>query len=107
VNAAGIRRAHLVGSIPAATAADAMRLAVERLGPDLDYLPDGETGERRNWLISMIDGLHGHPDLRLVREGDWSDYGKTPRFALRPGHGTVRIRAQWPRDRLAHRHARS
>jgi hypothetical protein len=85
VNAAGIRRAHLVGSIPAATAADAMRLAVERLGPDLDYLPDGETGERRNWLISMIDGLHGHPDLRLVREGDWSDYGKTPRFALRPG----------------------
>jgi fermentation-respiration switch protein FrsA (DUF1100 family) len=69
-----------------------MRLAVERLGPDLDYLPDGETGERRNWLISMIDGLRGHPDLRLVRDGDWSDYGKTPRFAVRPGrrlHGAA------------------
>ena len=38
--AVGVRRAHLVWSIPAATAADAMRLAVKRLGPDLDYLPD-------------------------------------------------------------------
>jgi len=37
----GDRRAHLVGSIPAVTAAKAMRLAVERLGPELDYLPDG------------------------------------------------------------------
>ena len=40
----GVRRAHLVGSIPAATAAEAMRLAVKRLGPELHYLPDGETG---------------------------------------------------------------
>jgi len=82
----GVRRAHLVGSIPAATAADAMRLAVERLGPDLDYLPDGETGERRNWVISMIERLREHPDLKLVKQGDWSDYDKTPRFALRRGH---------------------
>ncbi len=81
-----IRRAHLVGSIPAATAADAMRLAVERLGPELDYLPDGETGERRNWVISMIESFREHPDLVLAKQGDWSDYDKTPRFALRPGH---------------------
>jgi hypothetical protein len=76
----------LVGSIPAATAAEAMRLAVRRLGPDLDYLPDGETGERRNWIISMIEGFRTHPDLELAREGDWSDYDKTPRFAIRSGH---------------------
>ncbi len=82
----GDRRAHLVGSIPAATAADAMRLAVQRLGPELDYLPDGETGARRNWVIGMIEGFRAHPDLRLVKDGDWSDYDKTPRFALRPGH---------------------
>ena len=81
-----IRRAHLVGSFPAPTAAEAMRLAVDRLGPDLDYLPDGETGERRNWVISMIEGFRQHPDLRLAREGDWSDYDKIPRFALRRGH---------------------
>jgi hypothetical protein len=80
------RRAHLVGSIPAPSASDAMRLAVDRLGPDLDYLPDGETGERRNWVISMIDAFRDHPDIRLVKPGDWSDYDKTPRFGLRPGH---------------------
>jgi hypothetical protein len=63
-----------------------MRLAVDRLGADLDYLPDGETGERQNWVIAMIEGFRRHPDLRLAREGDWSDYDKTPRFALRRGH---------------------
>jgi hypothetical protein len=82
----GVRRAHLVGSFPAATAEEAMRLAVERLGPDLDCLPDGETGARRNWVISMIEGFRVHPDLKLVKQGDWSDYDKTPRFALQPGH---------------------
>jgi hypothetical protein len=82
----GVRRAHLVGSIPAATAAEAMRLAVKRLGPELDYLPDGETGVRRNWILGMIEGFRTHPDLRLVKDGDWSDYDKTPRFALQPGH---------------------
>ena len=82
----GVRRAHLVGSIPAATAAKAMRLAVERLGPELDYLPDGETGDRRNWVINMIEALRAHPDFRVVKDGDWSSYDKTPRFALRPGH---------------------
>ncbi len=34
-----------------------MRLAVQRLGPDLGYLPDGETGVRRNWVIGMIEGF--------------------------------------------------
>jgi hypothetical protein len=82
----GIRRAHLVGSLPGDTAEEAMRAAVERLGPDLDYLPDGETGERRNWVIGMIESFRKHPDLRVTREGDWSDYDKLPRFAVRPGH---------------------
>lgn len=79
------RRAHLVGSIPAATAEDGMRLAAGRLGPDLDFLPDGETGERRNWTNHMIDRLRRHPDVRLARDGDRSGYDSLPRFALRPG----------------------
>jgi hypothetical protein len=82
----GGRRAHLVGSLPGDSAEEAMRAAVERLGPDLDYLPDGETGERRNWVISMIESFRKHPDLRVTKEGDWSDYDKLPRFAVRPGH---------------------
>ncbi len=83
---AAIRRAHMVGSVPEPTADEAMRVTMEQLGPELDYLPDGETGDRRNWVISMIEGFRGHPDLRLTKEGDWSDYDKLPRFAVRPGH---------------------
>lgn len=79
------RRAHLVGSIPGDDAADAMGLAVEQLGADLPYLPDGETGVRRNWVISMIEAFRQHPVLELAKDGDWSDYDRTPRFRVRRG----------------------
>jgi hypothetical protein len=63
-----------------------MSQALDRLGPLLRSLPDGETGERRNWIISSIEALRSHPDLELASEGDWSDYDKTPRFKVRKGH---------------------
>jgi hypothetical protein len=80
------REAHLVGSLPGSTAAEAMGTALEILGPFLRSLPDGETGERRNWVLSIVEQLRTHPDLELQREGDWSDYDKTPRFRVRRGH---------------------
>ena len=80
------RRAHLVGSLPGAGGPEAMELAVSRLGPLLATLPDGETGERRNWVISMVEALRHHPDLELIQEGDWSDYDHLPRFRVRRGH---------------------
>ena len=63
-----------------------MRLAMTTLGPQLRSLPDGETGDRRNWIISIIESLRTHPDLELAKEGDWSDYDKTPRFKVKHGH---------------------
>jgi hypothetical protein len=80
------REAHLVGSLPGPTADVAMATALETLGPYLRSLPDGETGERRNWIISIIEGLRSHPDLELRKPGDWSDYDKTPQFKIRKGH---------------------
>jgi hypothetical protein len=62
-----------------------MALAVERLGGSLDFLSDGETGERRNWIISMLDAFRDHPVLEIAKDGDWSDYDKTPRFRIKPG----------------------
>jgi hypothetical protein len=55
------------------------------LGPYLRTLPDGETGERRNWVISIAEGLRQHPDLELRKAGDWSDYVKTPVMRIRRG----------------------
>ncbi len=80
------RRAHLVGSLPGADAQDAMRSALDQLGPLLASLPDGETGERRNWILNIVEGMRQHPDLEVAKEGDWSDYDKTPRFKIRRGH---------------------
>ena|SRR6266568_9635038 len=81
------RSAHLVGSIPAPDAEAAMSMALERLGPLLRTLPDGETGDRRNWINHIIEGFRDdHPDLELARDGDWSDYDRTPRFRVRHGH---------------------
>ncbi len=80
------RAAHLVGSTPFADAGDAFEIAFDRLGGHLRSVPDGETGERRNWIIHIIEALRRHPDLEVAREGDWSDYDRTPTFRVRKGH---------------------
>ncbi len=80
------RSAHLVGSLPGDDARDAMQLAVGKLGDRLRTLPDGETGERHHWIIHIITALRRHPDLELKKEGDWSDYDKTPVLRVRKGH---------------------
>ena len=80
------RQAHLVGSLPGQDAEEAMRGALKRLSPWLTRLPDGETGDRRNWILHIIEGFRSHPDLELVKAGDWSDYDRTPRFRIRKGH---------------------
>ena len=79
------REAHLVGSLPGSTPQAAMAGALEILGPYLRTLPDGETGARRNWVISIIDALRTHPDLELRKPGDWSDYDNTPVLRVRKG----------------------
>lgn len=79
------REAHLVGSLPGSTAAEAMSTALGILGPYLRTLPDGETGARRDWITSIVDGLQTHPDFTMRKPGDWSDYDKTPVLKLRRG----------------------
>lgn len=109
----GPRAALLVGSIPGAGAHEAMTMAVDTLGPYLMALPDGETGERRNWIAGMVDALRVVPALRVAREGDWSAYGAGPRLSVRRGH---RLRADdlplgyadaWESSREAHRAVQS
>lgn len=80
------RWAHLVGSTPFDNAEEAMELALTRLDGRLRTLPDGETGERRNWIIHIVESLRQHPDLEVKREGHWGDYDDTLTFAVRRGH---------------------
>jgi len=81
------RTVHLVGTIPAASTREALDLVVETVGDRTGkWLPDGETGDRGNWIGRIIESLRSHPDLEVKREGDWSDYDETPVFAVRRGH---------------------
>jgi hypothetical protein len=80
------RSAHLVGSTPFRDAPEALDIFAERLGPLLRTVPDGETGERKNWILELIESFRQHPDLELAKSGDWSDYDKIPTFRVRRGH---------------------
>jgi hypothetical protein len=85
-NPAMTRYTHLVGTLPGDTTEDAMRTALERVGPHLRSLPDGETGDRRVWIVGLIESFRGHPDLEVAREGDWSDYQHQLNYRVRRGH---------------------
>lgn len=80
------RWVHLVGTVPAHDAQEAFDLFSAKLSDRLPtWVPDGETGNRQDWIQRIIDGLRGHPDLRLAKDGDWSDYDNTPYFRVAPG----------------------
>ena len=75
---------HLVGSIPLADAESVMRLAGERLGPLGRRIPDGETGERGDWIQYLVHVVSQNPDLEHVI--DDSSPGRA-RHYHRPRHG--------------------
>jgi hypothetical protein len=81
------RRAHLVGSIPGTSAAEAMEAALNRLGPYLLTLSDGETGARAWWIGACISNLSSNPSLERTGGGrrDFSTYEDVPQYRLREG----------------------
>ena len=76
------------GSMPADVESDeaATRMLLEEVGSYLRFLPGPETGARANWIVPLLLGLKDHPDLELVKDGDWSDYDHTTRFRIKKGH---------------------
>lgn len=62
------RRLHVIGSYPAATAEAAMNDMLSRAAPQLAYLPYGEPGERRDWIVHIIiNGLRIIPTCASAR----------------------------------------
>src|SRR5262249_23323262 len=85
-------RAHLVGSLAFESAGEAMR-AVAATGEAVDWIPDGETGQRGNWVrqherrFREIDGLEEHAggvQPRLVK-GRLPWRATVPEYVLRAG----------------------
>lgn len=69
------RGVHLVGSVPLENAASVYAMAGSVLGEHLRRIPDGETGERTNWVRWQFPVLERSAQLEPV--GGNGDYGKT------------------------------
>lgn len=98
------RSVHLVGALPGDSPEEALELAYSTVGEHLHTVPDGETGDRRKWVIAIFDMMRGHPDVKIGKDyggtydpavdtGDldaataegknWSDFDHVPRLKLR------------------------
>jgi len=60
-------RTHLVGSLPFVDARDAMKESLERLGATLPHVPDGETGERKDFILHLGNRMVQNPQLKARR----------------------------------------
>jgi hypothetical protein len=81
------RDVHLVGSVPMANAREVFEKVSAALGPRIKRLPDGETGERGDWITWLEPVFGRHPAFQ--KSGEFfrvhaSGTGRE-RYALKPG----------------------
>ncbi|MDE0349708.1 MAG: hypothetical protein OXM56_08375 [Gammaproteobacteria bacterium] len=58
-------RVHLVGSIPLTNAESVFAAVARTLGSRVARIPDGETGERSNWIAWQLPLLQAHPHFEV------------------------------------------
>jgi hypothetical protein len=81
------RNIHLVGSVPLANAREVFVTVSAALGPHLLRIPDGETGERSDWIAHLEPVFANHPALEKSDEVfrlHPTAPGRT-RYRLKPG----------------------
>lgn len=61
-----MRKVHLVGSVPLETAVEVFEASSSSLGAYLHRLPDGETGDRRNWINFQYGVLADNPQFEFA-----------------------------------------
>jgi hypothetical protein len=81
------REVHLVGSVPGAGAAEVFERVSAALGQRLRRIPDGETGERQDWIVWLERVFADSPALEQSDEVFRLHATATPRirYRLRPG----------------------
>jgi hypothetical protein len=81
------RNVHLVGSVPGSNAADVFERISAALGSRLKRIPDGETGERADWITWLEPVFAASPALEKSDEVFRLHPTATPRirYRLKPG----------------------
>jgi hypothetical protein len=82
--------AHLVGSVPLASAEAVFRLVGGALGTRVRRIPDGETGPRADWIVWQYPVLSSRPQFEVAPPTP-SSYRALPRLRLRPGEDVTAL----------------
>ncbi|MEM6110727.1 hypothetical protein AAHS21_31625 [Mycobacterium sp. 050272] len=48
-------------------------------------VPDGETGSRNQWVVSIVEALRSNSAVTLKKDGKWSTYDDRPSFKVKRG----------------------
>jgi hypothetical protein len=87
--------AHFNGSVNLADAESVMREIVSRVPSGLRRVPDGETGDRDNWIMFQMRKFQQSPSLVMTQAGGGEgDYEQTPQFRLADGIDPAQV--TWP-----------
>ncbi len=76
--------AHLVGSVPLASAEVVFRAVAAEIGDRLRRMPDGETGPRSDWIVWQLPVFTSQPQLEVVPPGP-NSWRPLPRVRLAEG----------------------
>jgi len=81
------RGIHLVGSVPFATSAEVFERISAAFGPRIARIPDGEVGERIDWVTHLERLFRGHPAFEPSGEvfGVHAGATKRRRYRLKAG----------------------
>jgi hypothetical protein len=86
---------HFNGSVNLADTESVMREIVSRVPAGVRRIPDGETGDRNNWIFFQMGKFMELPWLVPARPGDEDgDYEQLPQLRLADGADPARV--QWP-----------
>jgi SAM-dependent methyltransferase len=83
--------AHLVGSVPLASAEAVFETVAVHLGDRVRRIPDGETGPRSDWIVWQLPVFTSQPQLEVVPPGP-SSWRPLPRVRLADGADAQRVR---------------
>ena len=76
--------AQLCGSVNLEDAEAVFTAVADISGPTVHRVPDGETGERQQWIMAQMPRFAANPDFERPEETGFA-YGARPNFRLRDG----------------------